>query len=440
MTIKLNGESTPNIPPLPPKKIGEKTNKNAQITHPSVQITPKNAQFKPKNAPIKAYNMAIIDDDSAEINMYGDVVPKVPTDWRTGDRLGGYIGVDEFLEDLEEIKDKSNITVHINSGGGDLYAGLAIYNRLKALKGTVTTINDGMAASAASLIFQAGDIRQMNAGSTFMAHGVSGFLFGFYNVDDLKALVTEFKAHNKAVVNVYAEAMGVSYDEAKGFIDGETWLVGQEAVDKGLADEVIDLDSDGGEGLENNLFKRIMNRIQGAYPLAPIFVDGKRMANAAAVPPIADTNNKSTETGGNEDMDIKNAEELRNAYPDIVAQIENAAKDGVTNSITEEERARIKAIEEIEDSIADKDLVNEAKYGKNPMTAEQLALKAMQMQAAIGANMINSMKEDANNSGAAKVGANPVDGSGEKTEDEKAIEDAVALGNLYNEMKKGGTK
>ena len=139
-------------------------------------------------------------------------------------------------------------------------------------------------------------------------------------------------------------------------------------------------------------------------------------------------------------MDIKNAEELRNAYPDIVAQIENAAKDGVTNSITEEERARIKAIEEIEDSIADKDLVNEAKYGEKPMTAEQLALKAMQMQAAIGANMINSMKEDTKNSGATNVGANPVDGSGEKTEEEKALEDAVALGNLYNEMKKGGTK
>ena len=175
-----------------------------------------------RNKPVKAYNMAVLDNDSAEINMYGDVVSIVPKDWRNNERLPGYIGLDEFLEDLEAIKDKGRITVHINSGGGDLYAGLAIYNRLKAVEGTVTTINDGLAASAASLIFQAGDVRRMNAGSNLMAHGVAGFLFGYYNIDDLKGMVAEFKAHNRAIVNVYAERMGVSYDEAKSFIDGET--------------------------------------------------------------------------------------------------------------------------------------------------------------------------------------------------------------------------
>lgn len=388
---------------------------------------PVNAGIKGRNQPVKAYNMAIMDDDSAEINMYGDVVAIVPKDWYSGERLPGYIGLDEFLEDLEDIKDKSRITVHINSGGGDLYAGLAIYNRLKAVKGTVTTINDGMAASAASLIFQAGDIRQMNAGSNFMAHGVAGFLFGYYNIDDLKELMTEYKAHNKAIVNVYAEAMGVSYEEARHFIDGETWLTGQEAVDKGLADEVIDFGEEDEE--EEGLFNRFMKRVQAVYG-AP----AANTATPAAVPPIA---NKNTEdnTGGSEEMAFSNIEELKNAYPEYVAQIEKAARESVQNQGAEAERARIRAIEEIEGSIADKKLVNDAKYGENPMTAEQLALKAMQAQAKIGANMLNSMAEDFKASNAGDVSAEP--SGAEETEEEKELAEAKDMINIFKNIKSG---
>ena len=396
---------------------------------------PRHVVMNGRNQPVKAYNVAIINDDSAEINMYGDVVRKVPRDWWTNERLPGYIGADEFLEDLEEIKDKSNITVHINSGGGDLYAGLAIYNRLKVLSGTVTTINDGMAASAASLIFQAGDVRQMNAGSTFMAHGVSGLLWGYYNIDDLKSLITEFKAHNKAIVNVYAEAMGVSYDEAKGFIEGEAWLVGQEAVDKGLADEVIDADTDDGEKKEDSLFNRLLNRIQGIYGTpAENAVTKVNSATPAAVPTVADKKD-SIEIGGTENMDIKNVEELRNAFPDFVAQIETAAKkDGA-----DAERNRIKGIEGIAAAISDKDMINDAKYGETPLTAEQLSLKAMQAQATIGANMMNNLNADTSASGANAVPAAPVNAveEGEEEEEkEKEQEEAKNIANLVNGMKK----
>lgn len=168
-----------------------------------------------KNQPVKAYNMAVLDDDTAEINMYGEVVSVLPRDWRTNEPIPGYIGLDEFLNDLDGIKDKSQITVHINSGGGDLYAGLAIYNRLKNVKGTVTTVNDGLAASAASLIFQAGNVRKMNAGSNLMAHGVAGFLIGYYNIEELKEMVTEFKAHNRAIVNVYADRLALENERLR---------------------------------------------------------------------------------------------------------------------------------------------------------------------------------------------------------------------------------
>lgn len=376
---------------------------------------------KPKNvakSPVKAYNMAVLSDTSAEINMYGDVVTKVPRDWATSERLAGYIGLDEFLEDLEEIKEKDSITVHINSGGGDLYAGLAIYNRLKALDGTVTTINDGLAASAASLIFQAGDVRKMNAGSNLMTHGASGFLFGYYNIDDLKELITSFKAHNKAVVAVYAEAMGVSLDEAKNFVNGETWLTGEEAVKKGLADEVIEDESTA----ENSIVQKVMARMGAAYK-----AQFPETAMPAALPSFANKN----QTGGNEDMSFKTIEELKAAYPQMVAEIENTASGNAKKTGTEAERQRIQAIEAIENTIADKDLINKAKYGENPMTAEQLALAALQAQAQIGANMLNNLEDDTKASNAAAVPAAP-----NGTEEETNIEDAAKeIAELVNKMK-----
>lgn len=395
-----------------------------------------------RNKPVKAYNMAVLDNDSAEINMYGDVVSIVPKDWRNNERLPGYIGLDEFLEDLEAIKDKGRITVHINSGGGDLYAGLAIYNRLKAVEGTVTTINDGLAASAASLIFQAGDVRRMNAGSNLMAHGVAGFLFGYYNIDDLKGMVAEFKAHNRAIVNVYAERMGVSYDEAKSFIDGETWLTGQEAVDKGLADEVAGDEGEGDEGLENSLFSRFMERLRassgavpGVNPMPGVFVPKNNSVSSAASAPVDD----KTENERSTDMEINNIEELRAAFPDLLEQAENAAREEGHSAGVAEERARIQGIEAIENAVADKKLLHEAKFGENPLTAEQMALQAMQAQAAIGASVLAGMAQDGAESGTQAVVAAPNNGPEAQQDGPENVAQVLAdAAKIFQQIKNGG--
>lgn len=371
------------------------------------------------NKTVKAYNMAMIDNDSAEINMYGDVVSIVPRDWQTNERLAGFIGVDEFLEDFEAVKDKANLTIHINSGGGDLYAGLAIYNRLKEFKGTLTTVNDGLAASAASLIFQAGDNRKMNSGSNLMAHGVSGFLFGYYDADDLKELLTQFKAHNKAIVNVYAEAMGVSFEEAKGFINGETWLTGQEAVDKGLADEVIEEEQEEPVGFSNRLMKKLRDMADTTT--------FKVEAMTAAVPPIA---NKKESIEGGTQMEIKNVTDLKNAYPELVAQIESAAVEDAKGAV-EAERARIKAIEEIENSIADKELVKKAKYDE-PMTAEDLAFQAMKAMAAQSDSMLAKLDESKEDT----EGVNAVPAEEEESEEQKEEEQAKNAYSLYAKFKR----
>ena len=381
---------------------------------------PKMNEKSGKNGQIKAYNMAKISGNEAEVNMYGEVVMFMPKDPWTGEPLSGnFIAADEFLEDLESVRNASRITVHLNSAGGDLYAGLAIYNRLKELSGEVITVNDSLAASAASLIFQAGDVRKMHTSSTLMAHGVSGMLFGFYDIDDLKALTKQFEAHNKAIVNVYATAMGVDAAEAKQFVKGETWLTGQEAIDKGLADELIEEEQE--EEGQTGAFYNIMSKA------ADIFGS----SNKSYISPVALSQVQDEQKG--DTMEIKNLQDLRERYPDLVAELENEIKTAAREEGASAERQRIASIEEIENTIGDTEMVREAKYGDDAMTAEALALKAMKAQAKMGASFLNAVEEDEEEG--EKVESNAAEEE-EKSEEEDTEEKAKNIVDIVNKIRR----
>lgn len=395
---------------------------------------------KLNGAAIMPYNITETGENDVEINMYGEIVEAVPTDFWTGEPIeGNFIAVDRFLRDLDDLKDKKNITVHINSVGGDLYGGIAIYNRLKALPGNVTTINDGLAASAGSIIFQAGNTRKVHAGSNIMIHQAMGFLYGYYQTKDLKEAIKQLDAGNKAAVNVYAEASGREPEAMKAMLDKETWLTGQEAVDAGLADEVIgddmpvsmSLTADHKQMVVNgiSLSTRGMSNIPARIPVMPADM---AVSPAAEKPPV---DKQKTERGN--EMEIKNVQELRAAYPELVNQIEAAAREAGQTDGVNAERARMQGIEAIENAIADKDLIHNAKY-KEPLTAEQLAFKAMQAQAAIGATMLSKMEADAGASGASAVEATPNQGP-EGKEEPDAMAEIMKTVNIVKQMQ-GGKK
>ena len=384
------------------------------------------------------YNIVVNEaENSAEINMYGEVVQTRPVDWWTGEPIpGNFIAQDEFLRDLEELAGKDSITVHINSVGGDMYAGIAIYNRLKGLAAKVTTINDGLAASAGSLIFMAGDTRKVNAGSNLMIHGAAGFLYGYYQVQDLKNIVKQLEAHNKAGINIYAEATGRDKDSIKAMVDKETWLTGADAVEAGFAHEVVGENTPVTMSLTPDKAHIVVNGVSMSVrglsnipagievmPTAPV-------SNAAATLPV--DNNTQNNTRSEVEMPITNVDELRQAHPDLVAQVENAARtEGAT-----QERTRIQGIEAIQNAIADQTLIRNAKFGETPLTAEQLAFQAMQAQAAIGNAALNNMAADAVASGAAAVTATPNAGPEVKdanpTDAKAAADEAVKLFNMMN--------
>lgn len=400
---------------------------------------PKPMHFKGS----KPYNIIVNDaDNSASIDMYGEVVQSHPVDWWTGEKEpGNYIALDEFLQDLEELKTKDSITIHINSVGGDFYAGLSIYNRLRNLPASITTIVDGLAASAGSIIFMAGDKgkRKLHAGSNLMVHGVLSFFWGYYNAVELESEIKKLESHNKAAIAAYVEATGLSEDVVKEALSKDTYMTGQEAVDAGWADAVVS-DDEGAPPANVMLSPNRAAMMVNGYRLAarsfgniPANIPAMSEEDWAAVSapancakPAPQVSNKNSNTGGM-NMEIKNLEELRAAYPEFVAQAEAQAEANGRNA----ERARIEGIEAIACAIGDEKMVHDAKYGEKPMNAEQLAFAAMKAQAAIGATVLNKLEGDNKNSGAAGVVATPATaGESAMTDDEKA--EAMLVGAVKN--------
>ena len=131
-------------------------------------------------------------------------------------------------------------------------------------------------------------------------------------------------------------------------------------------------------------------------------------------------------------------QELRAQHPELVASIERAAVEAARPEIIASERSRLQAIESIEAQIGDAQLIADAKYSENACDAAQLALKAMQKQAAQGTAHLAAVKNDAANSGTTEVSGNPNGGNSEEGEDESAEFDGIV--NAYKSISGGRRK
>lgn len=412
-------------------------------TH-SFRMGPAVAQ-KPAAAP-KFWNMTSVSDDEGEITLYGDVMSQQPVDWWTGEPEPGlYITPEGFMEDLAAVKDKSRITVKLNSCGGDLYTGIAIHNALKALSGEVNVVVEGIAASAASVIMCAGDTVTVYPGSLVMIHGVSVMLWDYLNIQDMKQLMKGMDASERAVAEIYNAKTGIAVDTLRSMMTKETWLTGREALDKGFADALKEDENEPEMSMSKD--KKVLycngvhHNIEGLHN-----VPGTIPIAAHATPPAAKpgVNKKPTAKaakpeGGNKPM---TAEEMRAAHPDVVAQIEqdarNAAQTQANADAVTAERQRLEAIDSIAASIPDQQLVHDAKYGDNPCTAQELCFRVMQQSAASGQQFLANYKADGAASGAGNVGAAP-NGGAPVNQQEQDAADIQAVVSAYNKTK-GGTK
>lgn len=138
---------------------------------------------------------------------------------------------------LNALEDGEDVTVIINSGGGDVVSGQEIYSILKGVKNHVTVDVQSMAASAASMIAMAGDTVRMSPVSLLMIHNASTCASGDYR--DMQHTAEVLQTVNAAIMEAYSRKTNLTYDELKDMMDRETWLTANQCVEKGFADEII---------------------------------------------------------------------------------------------------------------------------------------------------------------------------------------------------------
>lgn len=136
--------------------------------------------------------------------------------------------------------DGADVVVNINSPGGDVFEGLAIYNLLREYKGHVTVRVLGVAASAASFIAMAADEIQIARAGFFMIHNAWTRLWG--NRNDLRETADFLEQIDDTIADIYHVKSGLSMDELKADMDKERWINGRDAIDSGFADAFLPSD------------------------------------------------------------------------------------------------------------------------------------------------------------------------------------------------------
>lgn len=199
---------------------------------------------------------AVKGSSATKVYLYGDIVDERPIDWWTGEELqGDYITPKEVRELFDSIE-SDNIDLHLNSYGGSVFASVSIFNYLQNLNKNITTYNDGLCASGASLIFMAGKERVMPKNTVLMIHRASSFTFG--NCNDLRVMAdTLEKLDNSTVYETYRAHFTGDSEELLNIINAETWITADESLEYGLCTSVMEINSsDEGEKSTDELLNQ----------------------------------------------------------------------------------------------------------------------------------------------------------------------------------------
>lgn len=162
-------------------------------------------------------------DTTCDLYFYGDIVDS----W-----LGAWDDTDQYPQAIKEFLDQAkdkDINIYINSGGGSVFSGMAIYNMLKRHKGYKTVYIDGLAGSIASVIALAGDKVIIPSNAYFMIH--KPWCSSAGNSNELREMANTLDKIEEGIINVYSEnlAEGVDIEDIKSMVNDETWLTGVEA-------------------------------------------------------------------------------------------------------------------------------------------------------------------------------------------------------------------
>lgn len=190
-------------------------------------------------------------ENEADIMIFGDI-----TSWPWMEEDVSAYMLSKQIADL----DANTINIHINSYGGEVAEGLAIYNSLKQHGAKIRTYCDGFACSIASVVFMAGTERIMSNASLLMVHNPWTYTSG--NAQKLRKTAEDLDKMTQASVNAYLEHVSLSEEEIKQLLDDETWLTPQESLEYGFATMVSGAQQQAkySQSVRNNLIQTILKK------------------------------------------------------------------------------------------------------------------------------------------------------------------------------------
>lgn len=170
--------------------------------------------------------------DTAEIYIYGEIVSD---QWNDDD-----VTAQSFHADLKGLGNIKTLNVYINSPGGSVFEGQAIYSMLKRHPARVNVFVDGIAASIASVVAMAGDRITMPKNAMMMIHNPWTIAYG--NSLELRKIADDLEKIRESLIEAYLSRPGIQLtrDQLIEIMDEETWLTAQESFDYGLIDELIE--------------------------------------------------------------------------------------------------------------------------------------------------------------------------------------------------------
>lgn len=371
---------------------------------------------------LKFWNVMKNDEEkSAELILYGSI---------GSDEYWDDISDKAFKQDIENLGDVENITLHINSPGGSVFSAVAIANTLKNHKAKITANIDGLAASAATIITSACDTVRMPKNALFMVHNPITFAYG--NNQDMQKTLEMLNKVKNSIIETYLNKAKTDKETLSELMDNETWMSAEEAKEYGFVDEILN-ESVEKEVIENKL---IINNMAFDISRFKNFKEKKNQeprvinisVNSTGSPEeIADkfrdilnsTENQKNE-GGNMTL-----EELKNKFPELYNQIFNEGKEaGITK-----ERERMREIDNLDVSNYS-ELVENAKYNE-PVEASVLAVNILNKQKEERIQKLQNIKNDSQ-----KNFTPPVANDGTATTNEEKQFMGIDIMNIFSKMNK----
>lgn len=353
-----------------------------------------------------------------ELYLYGQIAEEP---WRENDK-----SAKEFADDLAACGGK-NITLRINSPGGDIFAAQAIYNVLKAYPGKVTAHIDGICASAATVVACGAGKVVMPKNALYMIHNPMACVFDMLDAEALRKMADTLAKVKETVVNVYKDRVGdkMSADEIIRFMDEETWMSAEEALGKGLIEEIDD------------------------YAINAQMKSGLVVVNSISMPVKdrdAEKIRRVMKTEERKKTTEMNDSDLISKIKALLGDKPKAPKEETKEDIEAAERQRITALEALAGEEANPyvDAVIASCKGIPGMTAETAkqivdALKSVHVEPKEDTKLaaIRALIEDNMQSGASSVKAVPQMSAAdtEKAKKQAAVADIVARMNKYRGTK-----